>query len=226
MNFVEAMHGTLARELVHNLLLLGHTKISDLLQAYGAQKEEQSRLAELARQEFLRQEQEEGTAQQQENGDLNGVNSVKESRINDHIPDPITADTGQLHTALAKLFDAGLVERVIDSMFRSPADIQDELEKDLAREQSGGGVKTAKQKLEFANRLKHKFRDLRKEGTEWRPHSRKRPFNGEHTNGVNGTSKRRRLSSGAVNGGSNYDDDGSYLDVGLRSSRFEKESPC
>jgi DNA-directed RNA polymerase III subunit RPC3 len=213
MSFVEARHGTLARELVHNLLLLGHTKISDLLHAYEAQKEEQFRLVQLARQEAQRQEEEEA-AQPEENGDLNGV---KELRANGHIPDPVTASSGQMHTALARLFDAGLVERVVDSMFRSPADIQDELEKELARE-SSGGVRTAKQKLEIANRLKHKIRDLRREGTEWRPHTRKRPFNGDHANGMNGASKRRRLSSGAANGESNYDDDGSYLDVCLRTS--------
>ncbi|EHK98861.1 putative DNA-directed RNA polymerase III subunit RPC-3 [Glarea lozoyensis 74030] len=213
MSFVETRHGVLAREIVHNLLLLGHTKISDLLDAYEAQKKEQFRLAQLAREEAQRQQEEEQeeAAQSDENGDLNGVTEI---RSDTQIPDPISASSGQIHTALARLFNAGLIERVVDSMFRSPADIQDELEKELARE-SSGGVRTAKQKIEIANRLKHKIRDLRREGTEWRPHPRKRPFNGDHANGVNGASKRRRLSSGAANGESNYEDDGSYLDADL-----------
>ena len=210
MKFVEERQGVLARELVHNLLLLGHTKISDLLQAYEAQKAEQSRLAQLARDEALRQQEEDEAAGDQENGDLH---TSRTSRANGHVSDPVIAKAGQLHTALARLFDAGLVERVIDSMFRSPTDVQDELEKDIARESSGGGVKTAKQKVEFANRLKRKFRDLRREGTEWRPNARKKLSNGHHVNGINGSHKRRRLSSGAMSGELDYDDDGFYLDV-------------
>jgi DNA-directed RNA polymerase III subunit RPC3 len=217
LSFVEAKYGTLARELVHGLLLLGHTKVSDLLDAYEAQKAEQARLAQLAREEALRQAEEEETAETHQNGDLNGS---KESQANDSFPEPVTASSGQLHTALAKLFDGGLLERVVDSTFRSPADIQDELEKELARE-SAGGTRSAKQKTEFANRLKHKVRDLRSEGSEWRPHSKKRPFNGDLTNGTNGASKRRRLSGGAVNGESPYEDNGSYIEVSFKIFCFE-----
>jgi DNA-directed RNA polymerase III subunit RPC3 len=224
LSFVEARYGTLARELVHGVLLLGHTKISDLFQAYDAQKAEQARLVQLARQEALRQEEEEEAAESHESHQASDLNGSKVSHVNGFFPDPVTASPGQLHTALAKLFDGGLLERVVGSMFRSPADIQDELEKDLARE-SAGGTKTAKQKTEFANRLKHKVRDLRKEGSEWRPYSKKRHFNGDHTNGINGPSKRRRLAEGAANGESHYEDDGSYLDVSSGSSTLNERVP-
>jgi DNA-directed RNA polymerase III subunit RPC3 len=221
LNFVEAKYGTLAQELVHGLLLLGHTKVADLLKAYDAQKAEQARLAQLAREEALRQEEDEEIAETHEthrNGDLNGS---KESHGNDSFPEPVTASSGQLHTALAKLFDGGFLERVVDSTFRSPADIRDELEKELARE-SAGGTRSAKQKLEFANRLKHKVRDLRSEGSEWRPHSKKRPYNGDQTNGMNGSNKRRRLSGGAVDGESHYEDDGSYIDVSFDIFHYDE----
>ncbi|KAG9231006.1 DNA directed RNA polymeras-like protein III subunit Rpc82 [Amylocarpus encephaloides] len=206
MQVVENKFGVLTREVVQNLLLLGHSTVSDLCDAYEAQKKQQSRLVDLARQNELRRK-EETVEDEQMNGLAKEINGA-----NNHPPVTI-ATTGQLHTALFRLFDAALIERVVGTMFESPSDVQTKLEREIVQEGNGANLKTSKTKEELTKRLLGRLRKDRAAGSDWKP--QKRPHNGDHRNGANGTNKRRRLSSGvAVNGDHIYEeeDDGARLD--------------
>jgi DNA-directed RNA polymerase III subunit RPC3 len=173
------------------LLLLGHTKVSDLEEAYESKQKNYIHANG------------HGTSM------VNGTNGQSRSHV---------SSTGQLHTILAQLLQAGLVEPVVKSMFRSRTDTYKEIERELLHESFGGSTKGVKQKEELKVRILDRLRALRTEGREWKPHGKKRPLNSEHVNGISVSSKRRRLSNGgAVNGDHFYDDDGTRLDVGFPS---------
>ncbi|KAF4625732.1 hypothetical protein G7Y89_g12428 [Cudoniella acicularis] len=190
MDAVENRYGGLARDLVHNLLLLGHTKVSDLAEAYESNQKE--------------------AAYGKSNGHptINGVNGHAKVHA---------TTVGQLHNVLYRLLEAGVVEPVVENMLRSPSDIYNKLEKEILKESYGGSTKGTKQKEEVAGRIRDGLQALRSEGRDWKSKANKRPLNGEHTNGINGSTKRRRLShgGGVVNGDHVYEDDGTRLDPDL-----------
>lgn len=191
MNIVEERYGARARDVVQNLLLLGHTKISDLAAAYESVKKPQV------------------------NGTSNGHSTTNDTTRAEksHI-----TSAGQLDAILYQLLDAGLVEPVTQRMFRSPSDTYNQVEKEQLDTHFGGSTKGTKQKEELNRNISARLRDLRSEGRDWRPKGKKRPYNGDGPNGVNGAAKRRRLSNGAVNGDSHYEDETIRLDVGLSAS--------
>jgi DNA-directed RNA polymerase III subunit RPC3 len=178
MDIVESRHGVHARDVVQNLLLLGHTKVSDLEEAYESKQKHYS----------------------YGNGNgyvmANGTNSQSRSHV---------SSASQLHTILAQLLQAGLVEPVVKSMFRSPTDTYKKIEREILHESFGGSTKGVKQKEELKVKIRDRLQALRTEGREWKPHGKKRLLNGEHVNG------------GAVNGDHFYEDDGTRLDVGFPS---------
>ncbi|RDL38419.1 uncharacterized protein BP5553_02759 [Venustampulla echinocandica] len=187
MEFVQDKYGPLARDVVHNLLLLGHTQISDLEEAYESKGKDKV------------------NGSGSDRPAVNGMNGHAKSNA---------VSAGQLHTVLFRLFEAGLIERVIADMFRSPSDTYNQLEKDIMRDSYGGSAKGPKQKDELKSRIRDKLQDMRANGRDWKPNGKKRPLNGEH---MNGATKRRRLShgSGAVNGDPVHEDDGFRLDPNL-----------
>ncbi|KAH6670064.1 DNA directed RNA polymeras-like protein III subunit Rpc82 [Halenospora varia] len=201
---VESRYGTLAKDIVHNLLLLGHTKVVDLEKAFEPKPVEQTK--ENGR--------EKGKGHNTSNGTINGVTSEVANGVNGHA-EAVIVPVGEIHATLERLLIAGVVEPIVESMFRSPLDRYSKLEKDILRGSYGEKQKGNKQKEEFAARIKEGLKEMRSEGQNWRSKLNKRPLNGEHTNGVNGPSKRRRLSHGMTNGDHVYEDEGKRLDPDL-----------
>lgn len=196
MEIVESKFGNHARDVVQNLFLLGHTKVSDLVEAYESQQELHAK--------------ENGI------GHTNGINGHDEAH---------NIAAGQLHMILAQLLQAGLIEPVIESMFRSPTDIYNKVEREILQERFGGSTKGFKQKDELKANIQARLHDLRSEGREWRLQGKKRSSHGDQVNGANGSSKKRRIpsDSGAVNGDHSCEDDGMRLDVGSQAERSRKK---
>ncbi|TVY18101.1 DNA-directed RNA polymerase III subunit rpc3, partial [Lachnellula arida] len=189
--FVESRYGAFARDVVQNLLLFGHTKVSDLAEAYASQQKQ--------------------AAKGKSNGQpvANGVNGHTNGNI---------GSGGHMDGLLVELLELGLIEPVVQRMFRNPADVKDELEADITtNEIAGGSIKgSAKKKDQLQGIVDERLKRIEVEDREWRSKVLKRPLNGVLTNGVNGSSKKRRLShGGSVNGDHNYEDDGTRLDPNL-----------
>lgn len=225
MGFIEARYGSLAREVVHTILLLGHARVSDVIAQYKSQKKEEAKLAEQAREEELKRLEE--LAEESEDPFTNGTAThTGENGVGAHASTP-TATDGQLNTILVRLCEDGFIERVVEHMFQSPADIFTQLEKEIIRDQYHGQVKGGKQQDEIDKMVCAEMRNMRLQGPDWKPKvTRKRPTNGEHLNGESGGGKRRRLSHGgsAANMDHGYEDDGASLEVSIQITTSEKWS--
>jgi DNA-directed RNA polymerase III subunit RPC3 len=139
---LEQRYGEDTADIVSNLLLLGHTKIGDLEEAYGLKNKKRNvaRVAELA------------------NGDAttNGANGHSAS---EH---PIKT-LGQLHERLQLLIRTGYAIPVTKRHFYPPSDIKDEATEEVlkANPKFREGTKGPKKQIEFQ-------RELRKVLTRWR----------------------------------------------------------
>lgn len=186
---VEGRFGVLAKDVMQDLLYLGHSKVSDLEAAFQTRNN-----AHTAG----------GSKRHNGTNHVNGVNGKF------HL-----YSVGQLHSALAKLLESGFVQPVIEQMFRSPTDTQNLVEKDMLRDKFGGQTKGTRQKEELKVQVRQKLKSWRDEGRDWKPVACQQ--SGERVNGVNGEGKKRRLSRGEapVNGNHAFRDEGLRLDVGF-----------
>ncbi|OBT67920.1 hypothetical protein VE03_02452 [Pseudogymnoascus sp. 23342-1-I1] len=182
---VEERYGTDARDIVQNLLLLGHTKVADLAEAY----ESKSRTA---------------------NGHTNGANGANGATVNGasngtngHHDDQKPAIN--LDGILARLLDDGFVEPVVESMFRSPKDAYNQAEKEALSSSDSGASKSAKATLEL-KRIVTGTLQKQYEERSWRHGNMKRYMSGGHPKGAD---KRRKLASGkpALLGAGSYDEE-------------------
>lgn len=189
MEAVESRYGLDAKDVVQNLFLLGHTKVSDLEKVYERKAKSKSKNCANS------------------NGESNGDNEQ------DKTP---KISVGQLHAILIRLLEARIIQPVVSSMFLSPTDTYEKAERELLKTY-GGSTKGVKQKDEMNSKIRERLQAIRSEGQNWQLKCKKRPLNGAQSNGVNGAAKRRRLSNGGafVNSSSQYEDDGSRLDVGI-----------
>ena len=188
---VESRFGKLAKDVIQNLLLLGHTKVSDLADAY-----------ETANKPYTNGHGKESTG-------TNGVNGVDgEHEINISSP-------GQLDYVLTQLLQSGFVQPVIERMFRSPTDTHNLVEKVILRDIYGGQTKGTRQKAELKIKVRNQLKSWRDDSPDWKPQGgTKRP--GDAVNGATGQSKKRRLSRGEATLNANHAYEGGRLDVGFR----------
>jgi DNA-directed RNA polymerase III subunit RPC3 len=199
-------YGDLAAEIMGNLFLSGHSTVKELVTGY---------LARLGEVEAKRN---------QEQCLTNGINGQSK----DHVPVQAPAHpnpTGQMHGILTELLQSGLIQPLFEDMFCSPTDTFNKVEKEILQGEYGGSTKGIKQKDELKDKIRARLQDLRSE-REWKPKGKKRALNGNHANGVNGASKRRRLSTGAVNGDHYFEDDSTRLDVGFPSLSEQDTIEC
>jgi DNA-directed RNA polymerase III subunit RPC3 len=190
---VESRYGALGADVMGNLFLSGHSTVKQLVSGY------ESRLTEA-----------EAEAKKDRDGHLtNGVNGQSKPHLN-----PVA----QMHGILTELLETGLIEPLFESMFRSPTDTYNQIEKEILQRDFGGSTKGIKQKDELKAKIQARLQDLRYD-REWKPKGKKRPLNRNHATGLNGASKRRKLfnGGGAVNGDHYFEDDGVRLDVGFPS---------
>lgn len=197
---VEERYGVDARDVVQNLLLLGHTKVADLAEAYESKNKTT-------------------------NGHTNGANGVNGATVDGHGSNGSSNATNGHHDdqnpainldgILARLLDDGFVEPVVESMFRSPKDAYNQAEKEALSSSDSGASKSAKATLEL-KRIVTATLQKQYEERSWRHGNMKRYMPGGHPKGAD---KRRKLASGkpAILGSGSYDEE-IKLDVGFQRS--------
>ncbi|KAI9730936.1 MAG: RNA polymerase III subunit C82 [Claussenomyces sp. TS43310] len=182
---VQERYGLVAKEIAQDILLLGHAKVGDLANAYESKKAATKNIA---------------TGKTDGKHLTNGIRKTNDPEV-----------TKTFDEVLAQLLEAGLVEPVVESMFRSPSDTYNIIEKEILKSRYGGSTKGVKQKDELKVLVSERLRHIRSEGRGW-VHGKgvKRRANGEH---INGGEKRRKLANGA--GSSNGSCDEVQLDRNL-----------
>ena len=181
---VDGRFGVLAKDVMQDLLYLGHSKVSDLEAAFVARNNTQP----------------DGSSKKH-----NGVNGVNGKS-------PLHS-VGQLHSILASLLESGFVQPVFEQMFRSPTDTQNLVERDMLHDKFGGQIKGTRQKEELKLKVREKLKSWRDEGRDWKPvaghHSGER-ING--VNGQ-GKKRKLSRGEAPVNGNYAFRDEGLRLDV-------------
>jgi DNA-directed RNA polymerase III subunit RPC3 len=197
---VNDRYGTVAKDIVQNLLLLGHGRVSDLEAAYQATNNAHTNSDSM---------------RHNDTNHLHSINGKSQS-----------LSVGQLHSVLTRLLQSGFVEPVMERMFRSPTDTQNVVEKEELRRNYGGQTKGTRQKEELKIKVRQQLKSWRDGGRGWQLVGSKGP--GERMNGINGQGKKRRLSRGeaAVNGNHVFQDDGLQLDVSFKFSAQQDRITC
>ena len=187
LELVESRYGILAQDLMQNIFLLGHTRVYDLTNAY--------KLSE----------------QPAVNGNCDASIAVGYGNLETKAS---SCSTHKLDPTLFKLLQAGFIESVTKTMFQSPADRRNEVEKSLlGTEEFKGGIRGTKQKESLQSKIRESLESLRSAGQEWKLKGSKRALNGVLVNGTNGSAKRRKL----LNGGIDHEDEDVKLEVGFSS---------
>jgi DNA-directed RNA polymerase III subunit RPC3 len=178
--------GSVATDVMEQLVLLGHAKVSDIIAELNKSHEPHS------------------------NGNGNGTATNGATNGNGTHSYPLV----QLNDTLIQLLEEGFIQPVSQNMFRSPTDTYNAAEKALLRDSFGGATRGTKQKDELRSKIRGRLQDLRAEVPNWKPMGYKRPSTNSHLNGT--APKRRRLSHNgiAVNGHHIVDDESNKLDVG------------
>lgn len=131
---IEDQHGVAERDLVQTLLLLGFASVADLTHAYRS-----------------RQPRTNGT--NGTNGHSNGVHEA---------PSGLIESDDQLHSILAHLIQAEIIEAVHPTSFRNPTDVFREIERDLTQAAPGEKAST-KIRTESADAIAERFKKFRDE---------------------------------------------------------------
>lgn len=188
---VDGRFGEAARDIVQDLLYLGLSTVADLEASFATRNQVHA------------------------NGDskqLNGVNGVNGVNGNHH------GSVGELHATLAKLLEAGFVQRVSEKMFRSSTDTLDMVEREIQRNTMGTQAKSVKQKEELKAKIRAKLKSWRDEDGDWTAFASK----AHGANGVNGQGRKRKLSRSEVNGNHGFEDNGFRFDVGFDYAQQDK----
>ncbi|CAD6505706.1 BgTH12-07983, partial [Blumeria graminis f. sp. triticale] len=193
METVEDRFGAVAKDVVQNLLLLGHTKIADLEGAYEAQ---QKNLKE--------------NVDSQDDSQIIGM-TERTNKAQLRNLDKICS-VGQLHSIMLRLLQAGVVEEVAEHMFCSPTDTYNKIEREVLQLYYGGDTKGSKQKEELKIRVKTRLQSLRSDAKSWRSKGKKRQYENSNLVGLNNIAKPTPLSNDIeINSDHHYEDLGLQL---------------
>ncbi len=189
MDIVEGRFGAAARDVVENLLLLGHTKVADLTEAY----------------------------QSKQKTNISGNGHSAMNGANDQSQYSVTS-TGQLHSILTQLLQVGYLEPVVEHMFHSQTDTYNKIEQELMMKSpnSKSAKEKAEQKEVIRNRLQElrAERTWKPANDKKRPFNVELA-NG--ANGSN-KRRRLSNGNGALYGDRYPEDDGTRIEVGLSGS--------
>ncbi|KAI0006404.1 RNA polymerase III subunit RPC82-domain-containing protein [Xylariaceae sp. FL0662B] len=171
LDMVRTKYGQHANSLVHDVLILGHVRISDLMEAYRDRHGKQ-------------QEAVNGNSNYNHNH-MNG-NGINGFTVEDEEYDP----TEQAYESLAQLIAVGILEPVSSTMFQSSQDRKSAIEQEVLKDYPTG-VRGAKQTNEFDKQVREELRKIQTEHTRLK---RKLEYEFMYELG----SKRRKLTNGAM----------------------------
>lgn len=175
--------GSVASDIMEQLVLLGHAKISDMI-------------AELNK-----------THEGHANGNGSGINGATNGNGIHSYP------SGQLNHTLIQLLEEGFIQPVGQNMFRSPADSYNAVEKALLQDSYGGATRGTKQKDELRMRIRGRLQELRAEVPNWKPVGYNQLSTHGHMNGTASKRRRLSQNGSATNGYGFVDDESNKLDV-------------
>ncbi|KAK7746784.1 RNA polymerase III subunit C82 [Cytospora paraplurivora] len=172
LDMIGTIYGEEEKEVMQNLLSMGHAKVGDLRDAYQA-KFKAARLVPAAN----------GDAQHE---DEESIGSKKNSKTGLFVN-----SLAQLDDVLCRLIQAELVAMVAEDLFRSPEDRYKSVEEEITKTFFSGGVRGSKGKEEYESKMSKRLREMRDE-----PLSLKRTLHAKIS-----ISKRRKVSGWSyVNG--------------------------
>ncbi|PSR87047.1 RNA polymerase III subunit RPC82-domain-containing protein [Coniella lustricola] len=189
LDMIGSVYGEPAKEVMQNLLSMGHTKVEHLRDAYEAKFRQAARMAAAAN----------GGA----SGDPNGFadhEEASEEIKQDTMTGLYIKSLQELDEVLCRMIQAELVASVNQDSFRSWEDTRKLIEDEVHTAYFAGGVRGAKGKEEFASRLGKRLREVRDD-----PISLKRKLQAKIQ-----MNKRRKLSE--WNSANDYDDDELIVD--------------
>ncbi|KAI1213686.1 RNA polymerase III subunit RPC82-domain-containing protein [Annulohypoxylon truncatum] len=177
LDMVRTKYGHHAHYLVHEVLIHGHAKISDLVEAF--KNKHNTRNGSLN-----------GTLQNghnhvngHSNGIANGSDKVKSEDDADDWDD-------QVYDTLAQLIATGILEPVMPTTYQSPQDLRSSVEQAYLAD-FPTGIRGSKQTAEFEKSVRERLKDIQKKNTYL-----KRRLEEEIALGP--STKRRKLTNGAM----------------------------
>jgi DNA-directed RNA polymerase III subunit RPC3 len=200
LDMVGTVYGEEEKEVIQNLLSMGHAKVEDLRDAYQAKFNQAARHAAAV------------------NGDAHHGDGDDEAESGKVKKDSKTGlyvkSLGQLDDVLCRLTQAELVGTVTEESFRSLEDRYKALEDEILKTFFAGGVRGAKGKEDYAIRRAKRLREVRDE-----PLSLKRALQSNIS-----MSKRRKLSGWSYTNGSGASDGDLLIDVGCSKLTYPKHN--
>lgn len=193
LDLIEGRFGENAKDVVQNLLLLGHTQVGDLIEAY-AQKEAAQQKAILK-------------AKEQANGAGEDVEMIIAED-----PEP-GLTKGQLEGILYELLQCGFLQPVTAILFKSPSDTYDEIEQEETRNMAGS-TKGPKKAEALKSKIREQLQAIRKKASEWQPYIKGNNKRGRDGHESYGPDKRRKLANGASTNGFSNEFEEIKIDVG------------
>ncbi|TGO16767.1 hypothetical protein BTUL_0024g00370 [Botrytis tulipae] len=185
LEIAEERFGSVAAEIMGQLVLLGHAKISDIIAELNKNHEPHA------------------------NGNGNGINGATNGNgVHSYT-------SGQLNHTLIQLLEEGFIQPVGQNMFRSPTDSYNAVEKALLQDSYGGATRGTKQKDELKMRIRGQLQELRAQVPNWKPVGYNRLSTNGHMNGTASKRRRLSQNGGANNGYDFGDDESSRLDGNL-----------
>ncbi|KAI1762770.1 RNA polymerase III subunit RPC82-domain-containing protein [Hypoxylon sp. FL1150] len=182
LDMVRNKYGNHAHTLVHEVLVQGHTKISDLVKYFKDRRNEQHGGINGATQNGTSQN---GHNHVNGNGVTNGIDDL-DIMDEDEYMDP----EAQAYDNLAQLIAAGILEPVTRTAYQSPQDLRSTVEQEFMADYPTG-IRGSKQTSEFERNVRDKLREMQGESTRL-----KKKLELEFMYEL--SSKRRKLTNGAV----------------------------
>ncbi|ROV95086.1 hypothetical protein VSDG_05835 [Cytospora chrysosperma] len=184
LDMIGTIYGEEEKEVMQNLLSMGHAQVADLRDAYQAKFKQAARLTPAVN----------GNAHHDDEDEAEVTTGAKKNSKTGLYVNSLA----QLDDVLCRLIQAELVAKVDEDSFRSPEDRYKSVEEDIIKTFFAGGIRGSKGKEEYAAKLSKRLREMRDE-----PFSLKRKLHAKIS-----ISKRRKVSGFSyVNGADAADND-------------------
>ncbi|KAI1278546.1 RNA polymerase III subunit RPC82 [Xylaria sp. FL0933] len=213
LDVIDRKYGTMSRDLVNDLLMLGHVEVAELVR-YHRLKHGRKKGSTNGEQNHNRDHNHEHTPDPDdndlENGDPNDPFDDDSHHVNGNgvahetADDAVPAQVDEIYNTVAQLIAAGVIESVSNTMFQSPQDLRASIEQECMQE-FPNGVRGAKVTSEFDAMVKSQIKAIGAERT-----AMKRKLQ-ESAMFEPSNIKRRKLANGGMSNGFAGDSGGSIL---------------
>ncbi|KAI1496278.1 RNA polymerase III subunit RPC82 [Biscogniauxia marginata] len=185
LDMIDTKFGHAAKLLVHDVLLLGHVEIAEVVSRYKGGR--------ICHKEPGHEE------SRSDDNHVNGNSGLHHNHVNGNgalspfTDEEVPSPAEEAYNVLAQLIGFGFLESVTTMTYQSPQDFKSTVEQEILRDDFPNGVRGSRQASEYDQKLRERMRDIMGERT-----SLKRELESklEYGHGA----KRRKLNGGALNG--------------------------